>query len=270
MSSLTSTPVRLKASDVIFRSRQVSSGDGKSRCQGWFFAPWNGTSKPISTISYSGPSTASDIATTHGCVTRSTNPVIASGWTSTYQRRGPRPTAPPGRWIASQNAVSMSSRIVSAQSRAKAPFRPTIPSRWSASTSVAIAVAVGAAVSIVTVSPPCLLGQCHIDRRPVVFHEDGRLGFRSRDRRIPGERHARFDYRPVAWPCNRLARLVADRPALVMKRPLVRDSGFGVGRPRRLEHVAEGRARPADANHLVVDGANLNHPGRDLARRRLE
>jgi hypothetical protein len=49
MSDATSTPVRLKASDVIRRSRQVSVGEGKSRCHGWFIAPWKGVSKPIST-----------------------------------------------------------------------------------------------------------------------------------------------------------------------------------------------------------------------------
>ena len=53
MSSVTSTPVRLNASDVSRRSLYVSAGEGKSRCHGWYFAPWNGTSKPISTISYS-------------------------------------------------------------------------------------------------------------------------------------------------------------------------------------------------------------------------
>ena len=70
MSGVTSTPVRLKASEVMRRSRQVSEGEGKSRCQGWFIAPWNGVSKPISTISYFGPSVASHIATTQGWVTK--------------------------------------------------------------------------------------------------------------------------------------------------------------------------------------------------------
>jgi hypothetical protein len=38
-------------------------------------------------------------------------------------------TAPPGRWIASQKALIMSSRMASAQSREKATFSPTMPSR---------------------------------------------------------------------------------------------------------------------------------------------
>jgi hypothetical protein len=91
--------------------------------------PSKGVSKPISTILQSWPSIARHIAATQGCAQRSAKPPKVCGWISTYQRRGPRPTAPPGRWIASQNPVNISSRMRSVQSREKAPFSPTIPSR---------------------------------------------------------------------------------------------------------------------------------------------
>ena len=39
---VTSTPVRLNASEVIRGSRHVSGGEGKSRCQGWSVAPSKG------------------------------------------------------------------------------------------------------------------------------------------------------------------------------------------------------------------------------------
>ncbi len=54
--------------------------------------------------------------------------LIACGCTSTYQRRGPRLTAPPGRWSASQKAAIMSSRTSSMKSRENARLRATIPS----------------------------------------------------------------------------------------------------------------------------------------------
>ena len=51
MSSVVSTVVTLNASEVSRPCSYVSGGDGKSRCHGWSFAPANGMSKPISTIS---------------------------------------------------------------------------------------------------------------------------------------------------------------------------------------------------------------------------
>ena len=50
MSSYTSTQVRLKASEFSRRPTSVSSGAGKSRCQGWSAAPGKGMSNPIATI----------------------------------------------------------------------------------------------------------------------------------------------------------------------------------------------------------------------------
>jgi hypothetical protein len=69
------------------------------------------------------------MALIHGWVTRSTKPVTCSGCIATYQRRGPREIAPPGRWIAAQKAVIMSSRSCSVHSRENAPFSAVIPSR---------------------------------------------------------------------------------------------------------------------------------------------
>ena len=83
MSSVVSTPVRLKASESSRRSERVTSGIGKSRCQGWLTAPANGMSKSSSTILYPGPSTAVQTAVTHGWVTRSAKPRNCSGWIST-------------------------------------------------------------------------------------------------------------------------------------------------------------------------------------------
>ncbi len=66
----------------------------KSRCQGCCFAPGNGMSKPTSTTSSPARGSCSHTVRTHGWSTRSTNPRIASGCTSTYHRFGPRPIAP--------------------------------------------------------------------------------------------------------------------------------------------------------------------------------
>jgi len=46
-----------------------------------------------------------------------------------------------GRWMAAQNAVIMSSRIRSTQSREKAPWRPVTPSAVSVATAPATSVA---------------------------------------------------------------------------------------------------------------------------------
>jgi hypothetical protein len=123
-----STPVRLKASEFSRRPLLVASGTKKSRCQGWSSAPGKGMSKPISTIRYSGPSTASHTATNQGWVAMSTKPETRSGCTSTYQRCGPRGSAPPSTFLASSNSANMSSRIRSAQAREKAPLRAMMPS----------------------------------------------------------------------------------------------------------------------------------------------
>ena len=81
MSGVVSTSVTLNASEV---SRRPSRpwADGKSRCQGWFFAPGSGTSNPTSTISYASVSTAAQIPATHGWVASSTKPRSCSGCSS--------------------------------------------------------------------------------------------------------------------------------------------------------------------------------------------
>src|SRR5947209_20429284 len=87
-------------------------------------------SKPTSTIRYSLPKTASQTETNQGLVAASTKPRMRSGWSSTYQRSGPRGSAPPGTDMASSNNAMMSSYNALPHSAPNAPFKAMMPSPY--------------------------------------------------------------------------------------------------------------------------------------------